>query len=75
MNNEDGAHYRAYLLRYWWHHGERAAGWRCSLEDPHTGERRFFASLPALLAYLERESVEYGEAGPDGEDVLHKGAG
>ncbi len=46
--------YIAYLLRLW-----RAGGggeWRASVEDPHTGERRGFASLEALFAFL-REQV------------------
>jgi hypothetical protein len=41
--------YRAFLLRLW-----RAADgqWRASLEDPHTGERRAFATLDQLLEHL-----------------------
>lgn len=44
-----GVNYRAYLLRLW-----RAtdAQWRAALEDPHTGERRAFASLEKLAQYL-----------------------
>ena len=50
--------YRAYLLRCWAEHGPSApapAVWRYSLEDPHTGERRGFADLAALLAFLRAE--------------------
>ncbi|NOZ28129.1 MAG: hypothetical protein GXP39_08780 [Chloroflexi bacterium] len=48
--------YIAYLLRLW-RAGEGEGGeWRASVEDPHTGERRGFASLEALFAFL-REQV------------------
>jgi hypothetical protein len=41
--------YRAYLLRLW---QVRGAHWRASIEDPHTGERRAFASVEQLAAFL-----------------------
>jgi hypothetical protein len=41
--------YRAFLLRCW----REITGWRFSLEDPHTGERRGFTGPEALLAHLE----------------------
>jgi hypothetical protein len=45
--------YRAYLLRLWLADLEvTGAGWRASLEDPHTGERLGFAGLEQLFAYL-----------------------
>ncbi len=44
--------YRAYLLRLW---RTPEAHWRASLEDPHTGERRAFATLVQLLVFLEEE--------------------
>jgi hypothetical protein len=50
--------YRSYLLRLW---RARVAGrgvWRASLEDPRTGERRGFADLAQLLAYLEQQLGE-----------------
>jgi len=48
-------HYQVYLLRFWQerdHLPETAMVWRFSLEDPHTGERRGFADLPALQDFL-----------------------
>jgi len=45
--------YRAYLLRLC---GSPEAGWRASLEDPHSGERSAFATLAELVAHLERAS-------------------
>jgi len=50
--------YRSYLLTVW---EERSrdpnspGAWRFSLEDPHTGQRRGFADLAALVAALEDE--------------------
>jgi hypothetical protein len=34
---------------------EIAVVWRFRLEDPHTGQRRGFANLEALMAALEKE--------------------
>lgn len=42
--------YLAYLLRLWCEDDE--ATWRATLESAHTGERRGFADLAALLAFL-----------------------
>jgi hypothetical protein len=46
--------YLSYLLRVWRVSGEDAAHWRASLQSPHTGERRGFASLTDLLTFLEQ---------------------
>jgi len=46
--------YRAYLLRVWRVQQADRAVWRASLEDPHTGERRGFASLAQLIDYLQQ---------------------
>ena len=65
----DAPRYRAYLLRCWAEHGLSApapAVWRYSLEDPHTGERRGFADLAALLAFLPAE-LALSCAAPPGE--------
>jgi len=50
--------YVAYLLRGWAARGDDPAApvvWRFSLEDPHTGRRRGFASLARLVAALAEE--------------------
>ncbi|MFN8595896.1 MAG: hypothetical protein U0559_06900 [Anaerolineae bacterium] len=49
----DAQRYRAYLLRLWLTDGEDAAVWRASLEDPRTGERRGFADLESLFAFIK----------------------
>jgi hypothetical protein len=48
--------YLAYLVRLWqaWDKGQ--AVWRASVENAHTGERRGFAGLAELFAFLENES-------------------
>ena len=50
--------YRVYLLRFWQEPREKPDlpnVWRFSLQDPRTGERRGFASLEALVAFLAQE--------------------
>ena len=54
--------YLAYMLRLWRVGSGESAVWRASLESPHTGERRAFASLQVLLSFLE---AEMGALGPD----------
>ncbi len=44
--------YRAYLLRLWDANPRGPPAWHASLEDAHTGERRGFADLEQLLAFL-----------------------
>jgi hypothetical protein len=50
--------YCAYLLRCW-ETPDQGRGllpaWRYSLEDPHSGERRGFATFDALVAHLRAE--------------------
>lgn len=49
--------YRAYLLRCWQEvgtHSDQAAR-RFSIEDPHTGERRGFATWEGLVAFLRAD--------------------
>ena len=53
---EEQPSYISYLLRLWKVEGGEGGGWRASIEDPHTGEQRGFASLEALFAFL-REQV------------------
>jgi hypothetical protein len=48
--------YLAYMLRLWQVDGGAKAAWRASLESPHTGERHGFASLGALVAFLEEQT-------------------
>lgn len=55
-NSELPPRYHAYLLRFWEERGQiqdRGVTWRFSLEDPHTHERRGFATLEALIAFLQ----------------------
>jgi hypothetical protein len=70
MNARDGPpRYRSYLLRCWEERGRTHAGadtWRFSLEDPHTGRRRGFASLDDLVAAVRGE-LEPGGNGPQAD--------
>ena len=50
--------YRSYVLTFWEERGREpdlSVVWRFSLSDPHTGQRRAFATLDALIAALELE--------------------
>ena len=72
-------HYRAFLLRLWRVGQGEGAVWRTSLEDPHSGEVRAFASLEALMAFLEGLIEGQGSAESTGEPVAgpwrNKGGG
>ena len=48
--------YLAYMLRLWQVRDDDELLWRASLEDPHTGARRGFASLEMLVAFLREET-------------------
>ena len=45
-------HYLAYMLRLWQVSNNGEPIWRASLESPHTGERKGFASLDDLFDFL-----------------------
>jgi hypothetical protein len=47
-----GERYRVYVLRLWCNREQPRRRWRCSLEDPATGQRRGFASPEGLAGYL-----------------------
>lgn len=56
--------YLSYLLRLWRTGSKDATAWRSALEDVQTGERRTFANLDALIAYLREVTAgeeEYDE--------------
>ncbi len=64
MTSEPG--YVAYLLRLWRVPDGR---WRASLDDPHTGERLVFGSLPHLQRHLERlTAADNDDPRPIGRD-------
>jgi hypothetical protein len=54
MSDEQG--YLAYLLRLWQITSDGNLVWRASVESPHSGERRGFADLQALFAFLEEKT-------------------
>ena len=47
----------SYLLRLWQTEHRGALVWRAFLESARTGERRGFASLTDLYAFLEQETA------------------
>src|SRR3954463_11945031 len=51
--------YHSYLLRCW---SDVPGRWRFSVEDPHTGARRGFLTMAALVAFLDATLGAEGEA-------------
>jgi hypothetical protein len=48
--------YLSYLLRLWRAAGDGDTVWRSSLQPAVSGERRHFATLEKLFAYLKQET-------------------
>ena len=48
--------YFSYMLRLWQVEDDGELTWRASLESPQTGERRGFANLAVLFAFLEEQT-------------------
>ncbi len=70
--DQDQPRYVSYLLRLWQTQHAGALVWRASLQSAHTGERRGFASLAELTAFLEQETAPLDEGKPRtpaGDDV------
>jgi len=53
--------YLSFLLRLWRVEQSDEDGWRASLEDPHTGETRGFASLELLGDFLREQTQTAGK--------------
>ena len=62
--------YISYLLRLWQIRSTGELVWRASLESPHTGKRRGFASLADLFTFLEKEisHVDRGQTAPNADE-------
>jgi hypothetical protein len=60
--SEKPRRYLSYLLRLWQASSGGELVWRSSLENPHTGERRGFACLAELAAFLEEETRNQPQA-------------
>jgi hypothetical protein len=48
--------YLSYLVRLWDEGAPGTPRWRASIEDPDTGERRGFADLTRLFAFIKAET-------------------
>src|SRR3954464_14987749 len=71
--------YLSYLVRLWQERDRLPGVWRASLEDPHTGERRGFADVVQLFAFLEEQLSQESEtitnrAPPGGTQERSEGA-
>ena len=68
---EKPPHYRSYLLVFWEERGLDPASpevWRFRLEDAHTGQRRGFADLDALVTALRQEIAGTGSGGDEEQE-------
>ncbi len=54
--------YASYLLRLWQVQNDQQTTWVASIQDPTTGEHRPFASVGALVHFLQAEFGECNEA-------------
>jgi hypothetical protein len=53
--------YLSFLLRLWCIEQDGCKIWRASLEDPHTGEQRGFASLDLMVDFLMKQVQSAGD--------------
>jgi hypothetical protein len=55
-------HYQVYVLRCWEEHSDQpeSVAWRFSVQDPDANQRRGFASLEALVAFLTNQFGAWG---------------
>lgn len=64
----------AFLLRLWCVKDEDGVVWRASLEDAHTGERKGFADVQSLFAFLNERTQRtmsdesYGSVSDDADN-------
>jgi hypothetical protein len=56
MMAEEPQEYQSFLLRLWRTSHNGKPGWRASLESAQTGERRGFADLASLIAFLKEQT-------------------
>ena len=61
--------YLAYMLRLWQVNDDGKPVWRASVESPHNGERRGFANLELLFAFLEEKTVELAQREEQAKDI------
>lgn len=62
---EHESEYRSFLLRLWRTTSAGRIVWHALLRDIATGERRNFADLQSLFAYLEAQARNAGGGEPD----------
>lgn len=60
---ESPLRYHTFILSLWAETGTEPL-WRCSLENPHTGERRGFQSFDEIAAFLQGWTRRSQEAKP-----------
>ncbi|MBI4785494.1 MAG: hypothetical protein HY782_00385 [Chloroflexi bacterium] len=66
--SDKSSYYLSYLLRLW----GAGATCRASLESPMTGERRGFASIKDLFAFLQAQADSMKSASPEQVTTLNR---
>jgi hypothetical protein len=67
--SDESPRYLAYMLRLWQVEAEEGPAWRALLESPHSGERRGFANLELLFAFLEEKTGELAQGEVPAKDI------
>jgi hypothetical protein len=70
--SEEEQGYRAYLVRLWQARSRGQIVWRASVEDAHSGERRGFADLAHLFAFLEEAAGQPLDTGCSERNQVRK---
>jgi hypothetical protein len=73
MTKGKSPHYWSYLLRLWKSGQNDESACRASLESPMTGERRGFANLQDLFAFLQAQAEGLAGPTPRDDDVEQTG--
>jgi hypothetical protein len=76
--NDLAPRYQSYLLRCWEVRSQQPnqpATWRFSLQDPQTEQKRGFADLDELVAFLQAEFGDTRERIDCGRERTHMNAG
>jgi hypothetical protein len=65
--------YYSFLLRLWLVKDNGGQNWRASLENVESGEKRGFACLEELLAYLSQMTMQANEISGEGSQAEVQG--
>lgn len=64
--SDERPRYLSYLVRLWQANSTGDPQWRASVEDPESGQRRGFADLESLFAFLVERTESNGRHADNG---------